>query len=120
MKKIIITLTAAFMMATALSAQTDTLKISTSFTTHVIFKTDITYADLSNSSTVAARIVEQNKNILALKARTEFEEATSVSALEANGQMHTFIVLYEASPKELIIDTRKDDSRRATSDDISG
>ena len=108
------------MMATSLSAQTDTLKISTSFTTHVIFKTDITYADLSNSSTVAARIVEQNKNILALKARTEFEEATSVSALEANGQMHTFIVLYEPSPKELIIDTRKDDSSRASPSDISG
>ena len=87
-------------------AQTDTLWISTSYTTHIIFATDVTYADLSNNKIVAAKIVEQNRNILAVKARCPFEESTSISALEANGTMHTYIVRYDESPKTLIINHR--------------
>ena len=87
-------------------AQTDTLWISASYTTHIIFATDVTYADLSNNKIVAAKIVEQNRNILAVKARCPFEESTSISALEANGTMHTYIVRYDESPKTLIINHR--------------
>ena len=87
-------------------AQTDTLWISTSYTSHIIFATDVTYADLSNNKIVAAKIVEQNRNILAVKARCPFEESTSISALEANGTMHTYIVRYDESPKTLIINHR--------------
>ena len=87
-------------------AQTDTLWLSNAYTTHIIFSTDVTYADLSNNRIVAAKIVEQNRNILALKARCPFEEYTSVSALEANGAMHTYIVAYLDSPPQLIVDTR--------------
>ena len=87
-------------------AQTDTLWISTSYTTHIIFATDVTYADLSNNRIVAAKIVEQNRNILAVKARCPFDESTSISALEANGTMHTFIVRYDENPKTLIINLR--------------
>lgn len=50
-------------------AQQDTLKVSARFTTHVIFSTDITYADMSDSRSIAAKVVEQNKNMIALKAR---------------------------------------------------
>jgi hypothetical protein len=84
----------------------DTLWLSNAYTTHVIFSTDVTYADLSNNKIVAAKIVEQNRNILALKAKCLFEEYTSVSALESNGTMHTYIVGYKESPNRLIIDTR--------------
>lgn len=87
-------------------AQTDTLYLSSSYTTHIIFSTDLTYADLSNNKLIAARIVEQNKNMLAVKARSPFSELTSLSALESNGNMHTWIVKYDPSPQELIIDTR--------------
>jgi len=87
-------------------AQTDTLYLSSSYTTHIIFSTDLTYADLSNNKLIAARIVEQNKNMLAVKARSPFTELTSLSALESNGNMHTWIVCYDSSPKELIVDTR--------------
>ena len=87
-------------------AQTDTLWISSSYTTHIIFATDVTYADLSNNRIVAAKIVEQNRNILAVKARCSFEESTSISALEANGTMHTYIVRYDENPKTLIINNR--------------
>lgn len=88
-------------------AQIDTLRLSTSYTTHVIFSTDLTYADLSNTHAVAGRIIEQNKNMLALKARTAFTEPTSISALESNGKMHTYIVIYDPSPTELVVDTRE-------------
>ena len=91
-----------------LNAQTDTLYISTAYTTHVIFSTDLTYADLSNNRIVVARIIDQNKNMLALKARCEFDESTSISALESNGTMHTFIVKYKESPEQLVIDQRAD------------
>lgn len=87
-------------------AQIDTIRISTSFTTHVIFTSDLSYVDLSNSRIVAAKIIDQNKNILALKARDRFTENTSVSALESDGTMHTFIIAYEESPSELVLDLR--------------
>lgn len=106
MKRILLTAT-VLMGCGCLNAQTDTLRLSSSYTTHVIFTTDITYADLSNSRVVAAKIVEQNRNMLALKAKMPFDEPTSVSALESNGRMHTYIVVYDPSPEELVIDTRE-------------
>ena len=103
----LITLIIATLYCLAANAQTDTLKISTAYTTHIIFSTDITYADLSNNRIVAAKIVEHNRNILAVKAKCPFEETTSISALEANGTMHTYIVGYEENPRTLIVDERE-------------
>lgn len=91
----------------ARASKIDTLKISTAYTTHIIFPTDLIYVDLSNTRTVAAKIVEQNRNMLAIKAREPFKDSSSVSALESNGSMHTFILLFEAHPAELVIDMRK-------------
>ena len=96
----------SMLWATLAHAQQDTLKVSARFTTHVIFSTDITYADMSDSRSIAAKVVEQNKNMIALKARGAFGEPCSVSALESNGRMWTFIVEYEDSPRSLIVDTR--------------
>lgn len=107
MRKALTVLFVATLFTATSFAQIDTLRLSTAFTTHVIFSTDLTYADLSNSKVVAAKIIEQNRNMLALKARCPFDEPTSVSALESNGKMHTYIVLYDAAPSELVIDTRK-------------
>ncbi len=87
----------------------DTLKVSDIFTTHIIFNTDVIYADLSNSQVTAAKILEQSRNIMALKARSAFDTPFSVSALESNGTMHTFIVKYEKSPAALIYDRRPAD-----------
>lgn len=92
-------------------ATCDTLRISTSYTTHVIFPTDLVYADLSNTSDIAAKIVDQNRNMLAIRARGIFSSMASVSALESNGQMHTFIVCYDESPGRLILDLRSDSQR---------
>lgn len=112
MKKII--LVAAFALAASFISHAqaiDTLRLSNLYSTHIVFATDVTYAQLSNTSLVNARVVEQNKNMLVLQAKAPFESTCSVSALEANGKLHTFIVKYEEQPKMLIIDTRVDSGK---------
>ncbi len=87
--------------------KSDTLEVSDIFTTHMVFNTDLIYADLSNSQAMAAKILEQSRNMMALKARSPFTEPMSVSALESNGEMHTFIIRYEKNPETLVYDRRK-------------
>ena len=79
MKRIIIALIALTSFSYLGHCQSDSLKVSTAFTTHVIFPTELTYADLSNKEVVVAKIIELNKNILAVKARCIFEDMTSIS-----------------------------------------
>ena len=106
-RKCLIAALSALMLASfGAQARVDTLRISSLYTTHVIFSTDLTYADLSNTALVGGKIIEQNKNMLALKARNAFDETCSVSALESNGTMHTFIIVYQEHPLELVIDMR--------------
>ena len=104
--KIIFTCLLMLLHAGLTHAQIDTLRISEAYTTHLIFSSDITYADLSNPADVIAKVIEQNRNMLAMRARYPFTGSSSVSALESNGQMHTFIVAYENSPEKLIVDLR--------------
>lgn len=87
-------------------AHTDTLWVSDLFTTHIVFNTDLIYADLSNSQVMAAKILEQSKNIMALKAKAPFSNPLSVSALESNGSMKTFIIFYDKHPQNLMYDNR--------------
>ena len=47
-----------FWCALAAGERIDTLRISAAYTTHIIFATDLTYADLSNNRYVAAKIIE--------------------------------------------------------------
>ena len=101
--------------APAVGAEIDTLRLSTLYTTHVIFPTELIYADLSNSRIVAAKIVEQNRNMLAIKAREPFTTTTSVSALESNGNMHTFVIVHDEHPSELVIDLRRETLREEPS-----
>ena len=89
----------------------DTLRVSDIFTTHIIFNTDLIYADLSNSQACAAKILEQSKNMMALKARSPFSIPLSVSALESNGAMHTYIVIFDEHPENLVYDMRADAAR---------
>ena len=80
-------------------------------TTHILFTSDLTYVDISTPDCIAARIVDASKNMLAIKARKEFDFVTTVSALEANGTMHTFRVEYRDFPSELVVDTRPNAKR---------
>lgn len=88
------------------SQELKTIEIGTLSTTHVLFTSDLTYVDISMQDVIAAKIVEASKNMLALKARQEFDFTTTISALEANGTMHTFKVKYNPFPQKLLVDTR--------------
>ena len=62
--------------------------------------------DLSNK-VLSARIVEGSKDIVAVKAKEVFDFTTTMSCLEADGRLHTFIVAYDERPKVLIVDMRR-------------
>ena len=42
-----------------------------------------------------------------VKAKEAFEFTTTMSCLEADGRLHTFIVVYDESPGVLIVDMRR-------------
>ena len=107
MKRIIACIISILGITALAHAQMDTLYVSADYTTHIIFASDLTYADLSTVRLANAKIIEQNRNMLAVKARMPFEETTSISALESSGAMHTFIVKYQPSPEKLVIDLRE-------------
>ena len=83
-----------------------TIEVGTLSTTHVIFASDLTYVDVASPDFIAAVPVQASKNMLALLAISPFDFETTVSALEANGTMHTFYVRYAEKPSKLIVDTR--------------
>lgn len=97
-------LTAFVNVATAFPV--DTVYISTLSTTHIRFSSELKYVDLSNK-VLSARIVEGSKDIVAVKAKEAFEFTTTMSCLEADGRLHTFIVAYDESPEVLIVDMRR-------------
>lgn len=82
------------------------VEIGTLSTTHIIFNSDLSYVDVSSPSVVVAKVVDASKNMLALKARQFFDFETTISCLEANGRMHTFLVKYADKPSRLVVDMR--------------
>ena len=111
-----ILLIASVSVATASSV--DTVYISTMSTTHIRFSSELKYVDLSNK-VLSARIVEGSKDIVAVKAKEAFEFTTTMSCLEADGRLHTFIVAYDASPEVLIVDMRRFPVRPGMTDMIN-
>ena len=93
----------------------DTVYISTLSTTHIRFSSELKYVDLSNK-VLSARIVEGSKDIVAVKAKEAFEFTTTMSCLEADGGLHTFIVAYDERPKVLIVDMRRSSARPGMTD----
>lgn len=113
MKRLLLPLLLLIPLSLSGHTQRDTLWLSTAFTTHVIFPSDLSYVDLSDTYLLAAMIVDQSKNVLAIKACQPFEGATSVTAIESNREIHTFIVVFDPSPKDLVVDfSKKGNSRQ--------
>lgn len=110
-----ILLIASVSVATASSV--DTVYISTMSTTHIRFSSELKYVDLSNK-VLSARIVEGGKDIVAVKAKEAFDFTTTMSCLEADGRLHTFIVAYDESPDVLIVDMRGSPVRPGMTDQI--
>ncbi len=87
------------------SAAPDTLFVSVSQTVHLRFASELKYVNLG-SRVLVAKIVDGSKDFVAVKAREAFDFCTSMSCLESNGQMHTFLVAYREHPERLEVDTR--------------
>ena len=94
-------------------AATDTLFISTSQTVHLRFASELKYVNLGDR-VLMAKIVDGSKDFVAVKAREAFDFCTSMSCLESNGQMHTFLVAYREHPERLEVDTRLSPSTAGT------
>ena len=99
----------------SMASTIDTVYISTMSTTHIRFSSELKYVDLSNK-VLSARIVEGSKDIVAVKAKEAFEFTTTMSCLEADGRLHTFIVAYDERPKVLIVDMRRSSVRPRMTD----
>ena len=82
----------------------DTLFISASQVVHLRFASELKYVNLGSRDLVA-KIVDGSKDFVAVKAREPFEGCTSMSCLEATGEMHSFVVAYREHPSRLNIDT---------------
>ena len=108
-------LTAFVRVAMALTV--DTVYISTMSTTHIRFSSELKYVDLSNK-VLSARIVEGSKDIVAVKAKDTFDFTTTMSCLEADGRLHTFIMAYDERPKVLIVDMRRSPVKQGMTDMI--
>lgn len=85
--------------------QTDTLFISTSQTVHLRFASELKYVNLGDR-VIVAKIVDGSKDFVAVKAREAFDFCTSMSCLESNGEMHTFLVAFSERPGRLDWDMR--------------
>ena len=90
----------------SMASTVDTVYISTMSTTHIRFSSELKYVDLSNK-VLSARIVGGSKDIVAVKAKEAFNFTTTMSCLEADGRLHTFIVAYDERPEVLIVDMRR-------------
>lgn len=116
MRRLILTLALGWLCSGISLAQApDTLFISTSQVVHLRFASELKYVNLG-SRDIVAKIVDGSKDFVAVKAREPFQSTTSISCLEANGAMHTFLVAYREHPQRLDIDTRsaqKDTARSA-------
>ena len=106
MKKILLLLLTGWLCSEIGLAQAqDTLFVSVSQTVHVRFSSELKYVNLG-SRDIVAKIVEGSKDFVAVKAREAFDFCTSMSCLESNGSMHTFLVAYREHPRRLEVDTR--------------
>lgn len=108
MKRRIILIVAALAasIAPAAAQQAETIYISDLYTTHIVFDTEIKYGDLSNTADIIGSVVESSRNLMALIAAHPFERPASVTVLESNGHIHTFLLRYEETPEKLVIDKR--------------
>lgn len=112
MKRMIVIL-ALFWGFLASAAVPDTLYISVSQTVHLRFASELKYVNLGDR-VLLAKMADGARDFLAVKAREPFTFCTSLSCLESNGEMHTFVVAYREHPSRLDIDTRLSDAAPAS------
>ena len=84
----------------------DTIYVSSMYTTHIHFPTDLVYADLSNKTDLDAMVVEKSKDVIAVKAKYPFGNTCNITAIESNGKLKSYIIKYREHADVLIIDEK--------------
>lgn len=97
---------AALPTAAQTSSPVDTIDVSSIYTTHILFPTDLVYADISNKTDIMSMIVENSRNIIAIQAARPFKNTCNVTAMESNGTLRTYILRYAEFPQTLVIDEK--------------
>lgn len=92
--------------ATIATAQEDTLYVSDSQTVHLRFDSELLYVNLGNNILIA-RIADNSKEFLAIKAKEKFDFTTSVFCIESDGDIHSFPVKFSENPVRQLVDTRQ-------------
>lgn len=105
MKRLLLIIGLLWSCGCTFAARPDTLYISVSQTVHLRFSSELKYVNLGTKE-ILAKIVDGSKDFVAVRARTPFDFCTSLSCLESNGEMHTFVVAYAERPGRLEVDTR--------------
>lgn len=84
----------------------DTLYVSSSLMTTLLFSTEVIASDISRRRLVIGESVNESPNVFNVMARNPHEELSSLAILEDSGDFHTYIIVNDENPKLLIIDQR--------------
>ena len=89
-------------------SEPETVYVSSLFSTHMVFSSDVVYSDFSNFDLVTVENPEASLNILAVKALSDFGRQTlSATVLEANGSLHSYVLRYQEHPESLVLDMQR-------------
>lgn len=110
----------AVFAAVAAGAQPDTLRVSDKVNIQMVFPTDVTYMDISDGDVIGVRQPGEGDvvtvhNVIIIKAFGYFSKPVSLAVMEANGRMHTWLVVYEEYPQSLYIDLRREGGAKVPS-----
>ena len=96
----------------------DTIEVSSIYDSHMVYSSEIKHAHVSDPGNITSMVIQQSPNILAIKARNNFGSATSsVTVLESEGRIHTYIVRFNDHPSSLIMNFQ-DGPRRTQSGQV--
>lgn len=85
----------------------DTIEVSSSLMTLVIYASEIVEADISRRRLIVGTPVKESPNIFSVLAREPHNELSSLSILDASGSFHTYVLKNNENPDKLIIDERE-------------
>ena len=86
----------------------DTVYISHRYTTTFYFPTNAVFARLSSEDNAFAAYAKETKEVIYVRARGPFTENLSLTVIESSGRPHTYILLYDESPRTLLIDEKNE------------
>lgn len=92
----------------------DTVFVSSRYSVHMAFESEIRYVDVSDNTPIVPRIIDGYSNLLSLKCSEEFDRLSNLTVMLSSGVIETFILKYRNDDIDLLIDRRESRSRAHT------